>query len=205
MHRNWTVRLALLLLLVAAFPRSVESQSAPDASPLPMPRKQFLGADGKPLAYGKVYTYLAGTSTPQVTYTDSTAMVTNPTTITLDAGGYASIYIKCTDPPYKIVLKSATGVLQWTEDGVGYPDCSGGGGGGGLTWSNEEGPSGTLNGVNVTFTLAHSPSPATSLRLIYNGLTLRSGAGNDFTLSGLTITMAYAPTAGSNLIAWYTY
>jgi hypothetical protein len=42
-------------------------------------------------------------------------------------------------------------------------------------------------------------------RAVLNGLTLRSGVGNDFTLSGNTITMAYAPTSGSNLICWYQY
>lgn len=74
-----------------------------------------------------------------------------------------------------------------------------------FTFDNEEGPAGILNGVNVTFTLNFAPFPATSLRLVYNGLTLRSGAGNDFTISGNTITMLYAPTAGSNFVAWYTH
>ena len=77
--------------------------------------------------------------------------------------------------------------------------------GGAATWSNEEGPSGAINGSNVTFTLSYTPIPSTSLRLVLNGLTLRSGAGNDFTLAGNTITFAYAPTGGSNLICWYQY
>jgi hypothetical protein len=75
----------------------------------------------------------------------------------------------------------------------------------GINFVDEEGPAGQINGSNVTFTLAHAPSPATSLKLVYNGATLRSGAGNDFTLSTNTITMLYAPTAGSNLICWYQY
>ena len=74
-----------------------------------------------------------------------------------------------------------------------------------LNFGNEEGPAGALDGNNVTFTLNHTPSPATSLKLVYNGLTLRSGAGNDFTISSNTITFLYAPTAGSNLICWYQY
>lgn len=73
-----------------------------------------------------------------------------------------------------------------------------------LTWANSEGPAGTLNGVNETFTLNHPPSAGT-LRLILNGLTLREGAGFDYTLSGDTITMAYAPKSGDNFIAWYQY
>jgi hypothetical protein len=70
--------------------------------------------------------------------------------------------------------------------------------------SNEEGPSGAINSVNVTYTLSHAPIAGT-LKLVLNGLTLHSGAGNDFTLSGNTITMAYAPTSGSNFICWYEY
>jgi len=75
----------------------------------------------------------------------------------------------------------------------------------GANEANEEGPAGQINDINVTFTLAHSPSPATSLKLVLNGLTLRSGAGNDFTITANTITFAYAPTSGSNLITWYQY
>lgn len=71
--------------------------------------------------------------------------------------------------------------------------------------ATEEGPAGLINGVNVTFTLAHAPSPATSLQLILNGVTLHSGVGNDFTLAGSTITFSNAPTAGDSLISWYTY
>jgi hypothetical protein len=69
----------------------------------------------------------------------------------------------------------------------------------------EEGPAGTINGVNVTFTLAHAPVPAKSLQLVLNGVTLHSGAGNDFTIAGNTITFNYAPVAGDSLICWYLY
>ena len=78
-------------------------------------------------------------------------------------------------------------------------------GGAGPTWVDEEGPAGAVDGANTSYTLNYAPSPAKSLRLVLNGLTLRSGAGNDFTISGTTITMLYAPTAGSNFIAWYTH
>jgi hypothetical protein len=70
--------------------------------------------------------------------------------------------------------------------------------------SNEEGPAGQVNGTNITFTLAHAPV-AGSLKLVLNGLTLHSGAGNDYTISGNTITMLYAPLSGGTLLAWYEY
>src|SRR3990167_5999953 len=65
-------------------------------------------------------------------------------------------------------------------------------------------PTGSVNGSNKVFTLASSPTPAASLELRLNGITLKSGAGNDFTLSGSTITMAVAPASGDVLTATYT-
>ena len=67
-------------------------------------------------------------------------------------------------------------------------------------------PSGTVNGVNATFTLAHSPSPAASLNLFVNGLRFRAG-GVDYTLVGATITFVTGaiPQTGDNLYANYRY
>ncbi len=67
-----------------------------------------------------------------------------------------------------------------------------------------ETPSGTVDGTNVTFTLAHAPSPSATLRLYQNGLRLSAG-GVDFTLSGSTITFVSAPQSGDILLADYGY
>jgi len=64
----------------------------------------------------------------------------------------------------------------------------------------EETPSGSINGSNVTFTISATPTTGT-LRLYLNGQRLRSGAGNDYTLSTNTITMATAPISGDVLLA----
>lgn len=72
-----------------------------------------------------------------------------------------------------------------------------------LTPSNfvfEEIPSGSINGSNVTFTISATPTAGT-LRLYLNGQRLRSGAGNDYTLSTNTITMTTAPISGDVLLA----
>lgn len=83
----------------------------------------------------------------------------------------------------------------------------GGGGGGGssfaINFSDEEIPAGSINSANTVFALANSPNPAASLLLTLNGLVLESG--NDYGLSGNTITMAVAPTTGDVLIAWYRF
>lgn len=65
-------------------------------------------------------------------------------------------------------------------------------------------PSGTVNGANDTFNLAHIPNPATSLQFFINGM-LMSAGGEDYTLVGLTITTVTAPPTGSILKVWYRY
>lgn len=64
----------------------------------------------------------------------------------------------------------------------------------------EETPSGTINGVNVTFTLSTTPTSGT-LKLYLNGVRLKSGAGNDYTLSTNIISMTTAPISGDVLLA----
>lgn len=63
-------------------------------------------------------------------------------------------------------------------------------------------PSGTMNGSNVTFTLANTPVTG-SLELKLNGVDLQGGAGNDYTISTGTITMATAPVSTDILLATY--
>lgn len=67
-----------------------------------------------------------------------------------------------------------------------------------------ETPGGTVNGSNATFTLANTPV-AGSEALHLNGIRLKSGAGNDYTISTLTITMLTVPVTGDVLLADYRY
>lgn len=67
-----------------------------------------------------------------------------------------------------------------------------------VNFSDDETPSGSINGSNTSFTLAHSPNPAGSLALFKNGQKLEPG-GADYTLSGATITMTNAPKTGDVL------
>lgn len=64
------------------------------------------------------------------------------------------------------------------------------GGGGSSTWYSGS-PSGTKNGVNTVFTLPGTPT-TNSLQLYLNGQFLTDG-GEDYTLSGTTITMVNPP------------
>ena len=64
-------------------------------------------------------------------------------------------------------------------------------------------PSGSINGSNATFTLASVPV-ANSEALFYNGTRLIRGSGEDYTISGATITMvAYVPQPGDKVIVDY--
>ena len=66
-----------------------------------------------------------------------------------------------------------------------------------------ETPTGSVNSSNTSFTLANTPQ-SSSLQLYQNGVIMEPGAGNDYTISGLTITALYAPTTGDKLRAYYT-
>ena len=65
-----------------------------------------------------------------------------------------------------------------------------------------ETPGGTVNGANTAFTLANTPATGfgglSTMELFYGGNLLKSGAGNDYTLSGVNITMLFAPANATN-------
>lgn len=67
---------------------------------------------------------------------------------------------------------------------------------------DKEVPSGSINGSNVTFTLANTPV-AGSEHLYYWGTLMESGAGTDYTISGGTITMLFAPETGAKMRCSY--
>ena len=70
------------------------------------------------------------------------------------------------------------------------------------TFTDNETPSGTINGSNKVFTLAANPSPAASLMLFLNGM-YQTPAGEDYTLVDETKTFINAPLSGSVLRAFY--
>lgn len=72
------------------------------------PLSQFFGNDGLPLAGGRVLTYAAGTTTPQLTYKDALLTVPNAVSVALDADGKAVIYLQAL--AYKIDVQDANGV-----------------------------------------------------------------------------------------------
>lgn len=61
-----------------------------------------------------------------------------------------------------------------------------------------ETPTGSVNGSNTSFTLANTPSAGTE-EIYLNGILMDSGAGNDYTISGATITMLVVPQTNDKL------
>lgn len=72
---------------------------------------------------------------------------------------------------------------------------------GGLSLQWLETPSGAVNGVNKTFTLAYTPADPGKVMLFVNGAIQKKD--NDFTISGSTITMTVAPLTDDILQVTY--
>jgi hypothetical protein len=88
-----------------------------------------------------------------------------------------------------------TTAITWQQIGVSSGLSS-------TNFVDKEIPSGSINGANATFTLANTPT-AGSEHVYLNGLLQESGAGNDYTISGATITMLTAPLTGDKLRVTY--
>jgi hypothetical protein len=81
---------------------------------------QFFDNNGVILSGGKIYTYAAGTTTPQATYTSAAGTVPHANPIILDsAGRVPGGEIWLTDGlVYKFVIETATGSLLGTYDNI---------------------------------------------------------------------------------------
>lgn len=105
-----------------------------------------------------------------------------------------------------VVVSSAGSSGQcWMSNGASadptWQPCPGGG-----SFAANETPTGTVNGVNATFTLASTPNPAASLQLYKNGQLMLPG-GVDYTLT--TNSIAYVagaiPKTGDVHVAFYRF
>lgn len=89
----------------------------------PYPHLQFFDNDGNPLNGGLLYTFLAGSTTPQSLYYDPDLSVGHacPNPVVLNSagrpqvsGGEVNLYMASV--AYKFVLKTSGGVTLWTSD-----------------------------------------------------------------------------------------
>jgi len=117
------------------------------------------------------------------------------------ANGFAGTVANPTSTPAITISTTVTGVLK----GNGTAISAAVAGTDYMAPSNfvvRETPSGTINGVNTTFTLANTPIAGTEM-LFLNGILQEPGAGNDYTISGATVTYLTAPLTGDRLKACY--
>ena len=88
----------------------------------PFPKHQFFTTAGVPAVGYKVFTYLAGTTTKEPTYSEVTLTTANANPIVLDSGGRATIFLDAKS--YKFVFSPPTDTdpptsAIWTQDNIG--------------------------------------------------------------------------------------
>ena len=79
--------------------------------------QSFRDSNGNPLAGGSLYTYTAGTSTPQATYIDQTGNTANANPVVLNSRGEAPVWLTI-GQTYKFVLYDAFSTLIYSVDQV---------------------------------------------------------------------------------------
>jgi hypothetical protein len=66
-------------------------------------------------------------------------------------------------------------------------------------------PIGDVDGVNVVYSISHTPYPLTALMFYVNGVLQIQGENYDFLVSDNLVILKAAPHVGSNLLATYPY
>src|SRR4029077_21225026 len=125
-------------------------------------------------------------------FATGTASGTVTSVSVVSANGFAGSVATATTTPAITISTSITGVLKGNGTAISaatastdYMAPTG--------FVDRETPTGSVNGSNVTFTLANTPI-AGSEHVYLNGLLQEPGAGNDYTISGATITYLTAPS-----------
>jgi len=77
-------------------------------------------------------------------------------------------------------------------------------GGSSVNFADKEIPTGTIDGVNVTFTLAHTPTAGSEL-LFRNGVLQNVTGGSDYGIASAIITFTSAPGVGDVLLCSYRF
>lgn len=77
---------------------------------MPTPFQVFLDSNGNPISGGKLCTYVAGTTTPVATYTDSGLTIPNSNPITADTAGRFTAYLT-PGTSYKFIYQNSDGTV----------------------------------------------------------------------------------------------
>ena len=146
---------------------------------------QFFTNTGSVLTGGKLYTYAAGTTTPQVSYTTNAGNVARTNPIILDAAGRVAeggeIWI--TSAQYKFVLTDSNNVLIATYDNIS-----------GIGASSYQIQNFTGTGSQTVFTLSAASFGEDYTFVYINGVYQNK---NIYTVNGTTLTFSEAPPVTS--------
>jgi hypothetical protein len=114
----WSLLLAHLFFLAALGIHPVPTADATVYTVAVTPKfKAFEPGTGNPLASGKLYTYLPGTTTLTNTYKDYAGATVNTNPVILDANGECDLFY---NGYLKLSLYDASNVLVWTKDNIPY-------------------------------------------------------------------------------------
>lgn len=141
----------------------------------------------------------AGTWDAAYTAAGGSGSVTSVSVVT--ANGFAGSVSNASTTPAITLTTSVTGLLKGNGTAISAATV----GTDYLAPSNfvtRETPSGSVNGSNVTFTLANTPVSGTE-HVYLNGILQDPGAGQDYTISGSTITYLAAPISGDKIRVSY--
>ena len=168
---------------------------------------QFFDGNGNPLALGNLYYYIAGTTTPQNTYSDSAATIPNTNPIVLDGSGrlQVDVYLGSTADYKEILTISGVTVSPWPDDNIVratstgvFTGDSGSGGTSGLVPSPIAGDALANKFLKADGTWAVTPagsgSGSTNLSVTETVTTVSIGSS---TGSGATIPAATSSLAGA--------
>lgn len=157
---------------------------AVNLSPLGGAGAQFFDNNGVILSGGKIYTYAAGTTTPQASYTSVSGATPHANPIILDSAGRVpggEVWLT-NGLVYKFVLETSTGILLGTYDNVA-----------GILSLSSVTPiiyNATGTGSQVNFSLATAPTTENNTNIYISGVYQQK---NTYAVAGSTVTFSSAP------------
>jgi len=151
-------------------------------------------AAGLPLASGLVYTYAAGSLTPQATYTSQSGASPNTNPVVLDSSGRANIWLG--PYAYRFIVKSAAGVLMpdGDTDNITNPVAS-------VQLTQPTTDLMVGDGVTTIYTLSANPANVNNVLFSLGGAIQVPTV--DYTLSGVVITCTAPPPVG--VVGFFNY
>jgi len=159
-------------------------------SPVGGAAAQFFTNSGVILSGGKLYTYAAGTTTPQTTYTSSSGNTNHTNPIILDSAGRVpggEIWLIAT--PYKFVINDSASALIGTYDNIS-----------GIGAASYQVDNFTGTGSQTAFTLSTASLGENYTFVYINGVYQNK---NTYDVSGVTVRFSEAPPFTSLIEVMY--